>query len=434
MSTEKVPKINTYLAQRTNSESFLNTQNDEYNTFLSDLRDYESLREDKVVKIRDLMPVDLSKDGKWIIEYPSLSGKDQYTLNDQSIGQLGNKRSRAAFSRAYGYSIPEKFTTTDLNGNPTIINLRETLFTEAMRTRPEAKGVFRQVYEKLNTPEEHKIVKGVVGENYPLDFQDSEILDQIYKKSVDLGLNPKPAHFNHYDTGAVRASFMFDNDEFVFENKDSKDNFGIFYKNSSYGDSAMGGGSYVYTQICTNGMMGWKSRFAFRINHSTRKSFIKNILEKITRFRRSEEFKLFSTDYGIDDIHLFGDGTHYSTFDRIYPEIAVGLIFKAIQGSKFLRKSYERAMKIVVKDWRKELEAQVKKHSLGTKKIPTLQDLAVQDNTLNMYQKEGNLYDIAGILTSAGNLYSGEPAVAFQEAAMQVLTGKNLTPLLKVSQ
>lgn len=430
MSTEKAPKVANFLAQRTSSESFLNTQNDEYNTFLSELRDIEAHGEDSLVKINTIKPVDVSKEGAWTVEIPQVFGTKQFLLNDQAIGQLGARRSKSAYGKTYGYTIPEQYQTTDIHGEPVTVPLRALLLREAMLTRPKAKANFRQVY---NPETGQMVTKGIVGENYPLDFSDVEVLDQIYKKATDLGLNPKPSHFNHYKSGAIRASFMFDTDDFVFEHKDAKENFGVFFKNSRFGDDPAGGGSYVYTEICTNGMMGWKSQYSFRINHTSRKSFIKNIISKLTQYRKSEEFALFSRDYGIDEIGLYGDGSNYATFDRIYPEIAIGLIFKSIQGSKFLKSKYQRAMEIVVKDWRKELEAQVKKHNLGTKKLPTLHDLAIQDPTLGMYQKEGSLYDISGLLTSAGNLYTGEPSVAFQEAAMQVITGKNLTPLLKVS-
>ena len=425
VSNTKQPNISNFLATRSNSESFLTTQNEEYNTFLSNLRDIESIREDKLVTIREIQPVDLSTKEAWVIKYPNDNfGFDKYTLNDQSIGQLGAKRSDAAYSRAYAYSIPESYEVKGIHGEPVNINLREVLFREAMETRVTAKAVLRDI---------GGWVKGVVGENYPLDFKDSEVLDQIYKKAVDLGLNPRPSHFSEYDSGAIKVSFMFDNPDFVFENQDAKENFGLFFKNSSYGDSAMGGGSYVYTQICTNGMMGWKSKYAFKINHSSRKSFIKNIIDKITLYRRQEEFKLFSRDYGIDDIALYGDGTNYTTFERIYPEIATGLIFKSIQGSKFLKKSYQKAMETVVRDWRKELAAQVSKHSLGKNNLPTLTELAERDNTLLLTEKEGSMYDISNIFTSAGNLYTGTHSDNFQEAAMQVLTGRNITPLVKSS-
>ena len=49
------------------------------------------------------------------------------------------------------------------------------LLTEAVETRVTAKAILRDV---------GGWVKGIVGENYPLDFKDSEVLDQIYKKNL----------------------------------------------------------------------------------------------------------------------------------------------------------------------------------------------------------------------------------------------------------
>lgn len=423
--TDKVPNVSNFLAQRSNSESFLATQSKAYNTFLSDLKDMEALREDTMVSIKDIKPLDLTKDGEWKIEFD----EKEYTLNDQAIGQLGAKRSKAAFSKAYAYSLPETETIKDVTGEPVEVYLKDVLFREAMSTRPLAKTVFREV---TNMEDFSKTVKGVVGANYPLDFQNSEVLDHIYKKSVDLGLNPRPCHFDERDTRAIRVSFMFDHPDFVFENAKAKEIFGAFWKNSEFGDEAAGGGAYVYTELCTNGMMGWKSRHAFKVNHMTRNSFIKNLLLKINSFRKRKEFELFSKEYGIDN-NWMNPETTYTNFDKIYPEIAIGIIFRSIIGSRYLKKSYEKAMKIVVADWKKELAAQIKKHSLGKTKIETLETLAFQDKTISLDEKHGSLYDLSTLLTSAGNLYEGHYSENFQESAMQVITGKNLTPLLKVT-
>ena len=84
-SKSKQPNVSVFLGKRSDSESFLSTQNEAYNVFMEKLKTVEAYREDNTVKIRKIRPVDLSQEGNWKVKHLNENGtQDYYQLNEQA--------------------------------------------------------------------------------------------------------------------------------------------------------------------------------------------------------------------------------------------------------------------------------------------------------------------------------------------------------------
>lgn len=387
-------------------------------------------------------------------------GKKDFYATRSAIGQVLGSRAGGQVNLSTWDKMPHDYKFQDLD-----IPLRQVILQETFDSRTDKfKRKFREVDGSFlddvpyGTDKDGKVVVGIVGSEYPVNFSDYRQVAAVNDVLNDLGIQHKYGHSHIRENGNIDFSWYFNNKELIDDNVDNplrqgrggitSGNIarpGLSYRNNFAGRGSLGFSTYRYQQVCSNGMMGYgKNAIVYGVRHQTADSFVRNLIDNVFKFPE-DMVKDFRGHTGLDfELPEPLPASYYIDGDNItkmYEHIAKAIVFRTLFESQTLKEKYRKASNLVLADWRHELLEIQHRFDISNDLFKKLQTVALNDPTikLNLDTKEAEYSALPDIFTSTANFLfsagSNNKAIEFQQIGGKLLSDlKPITPLLTVSQ
>lgn len=380
--------------------------------------------------------------GEFGVEYANNELKigTQLQLTSNALNQICQSRT-VAIKGSYLNSLPMFMNEINERGESVPVNIRQLLFNEIFSTRTHKfHRIFREVEKSVFDDDTGgKIVCGVVGKNYPVDYSDYKQVNSISNHLNDMGVGFKYAQSSIDLNGDVTFTWQLDEqftkgnienptgaglglriDRGVMMNTFDSNlpSTGIYYYNNFAGSGSLSFSQYSFQLICSNGMIGRMfSKLTEKIEHMTLNSFVRKLVHDVFNWKK-EEIILFKQKTGFDytlpdkaiDYKNFLIGTNGTIKDELYDLIAKNVIFKSLLVGGDVRDKYLASTELILEDWKNELESIAYRKGLSKTAINELINVGINEPTikLNIDTKPAEYTAIIDTFSSSANYYQSK--------------------------
>ncbi|MHA2274166.1 MAG: hypothetical protein ACXAC2_00265 [Candidatus Kariarchaeaceae archaeon] len=375
-------------------------------------------------------------------------------VTNSALGQICNTR-KVPLKSSYLNSLDSSLDWKDPKGESHNLPIKMILLNELFSTRSkDFIRNFREVKKSVfGGSEKERIVVGVVGRNYPLDYSDYKQVNSISNHLNDLGVDFKFGQSSISENGDVKFSWRFTADQDLSYSDKSRTGFelrhnrgvsqtmidenmpknGIYYYNNFSGMGSMKVTHYSYQEWCSNGSISAMiSQITGDIEHMNLDNFVKKLSATVFSWsdNQIEKFeKMTGLDFNLprelNYTNYIIDGKKIK--DQLYDLVSKNIIFKTFLVGEKVQQKYIKSAELILNDWQKELEAIAHKQSLSDKAINELKNVAIFEPTILLKEDEPQAEYTALIDTfsAAANFYENEDrlgrATLYRETAGNLL-------------
>jgi hypothetical protein len=373
-------------------------------------------------------------------------------ITNSALGQICNTR-KIPLKSTYLNSLASELEWTAPSGESYQLPIKMILLNELFSTRTkDFIRNFREVKKSVfGGSETERIVVGVVGRNYPLDYSDYKQVNSLSNHLNDLGVNFKFGQSSISENGDVKFSWRFDKENELTSFGDSQGSVlreargisrtvmdgnvprnGIYYYNNFAGMGSLKFSHYSFQLICSNGMVGSRmAQITGDIEHMNLDNFVKKLSADVFNWSDTQVEKFekisgldFTLPRELNYKNYIVDGKRVK--DQLYDLVSKNVIFKTFLVGNKVKQKYINTAQLILADWQKELEAICHVQKLSDKAINELKNVAMFEPTikLNEETKEAEYTALIDTFSAAANYYENENRL--QRATLYRETAGNL--------
>lgn len=411
-----------------------------FETFLEALELTEQSRVDELVAVRNLRPLEIGD-----LDYPfpilydvknetkeTVVETKKYIFDPSTIGQLCSLDKTPIPVAWFKNSLKEHspliskhgILNRDFDGIPHAIDLRQQLLYYAFTQRPRVKRILRVeepwyrnatidvdgVDTLRYTHPPHKLVMGVLGENYPTKWSTYGMFNALSYQVHDAFGDYTYEQPYVTQSGTFRMAFVTKDPEWKIEAKKGDTiGFGGVLRDNPYARGSLCWHPYALRLACVNGMTYQSRMGSIVIEHRSLLGMVRDLIKGILRPRINEETlkplnkfearlrdPLATADY-MDDMTL------------LYEHLAKVMMARLLSVAGKVKTRYEKAAKMFLVDYNASLDRVCTDYELGEKIQEKLYKTAIRDVTIPDPQSdEFSVYDMSNVFSSYANSYSSD--------------------------
>ena len=405
-----------------------------FETFLEALELTEQSRVDELVDVRNLRPLELGDlESPFPILYDvkyerkgTVVNTRKYIFDPSTIGQLCSLDKTPIPVAWFKNSLKEKIPGIDSSGFRAYahLDLRQQLLNYAFSHRPRVKRILRieepwyrnatidvdgtDTLRYTNPP--HKLVMGVLGENYPTKWSTWGMFNALSYQVHD-GFGDYTYELPYVtQAGTFRMAFYTKDPEWKIEaKKGDAIGFGGVLRDNPYARGSLCWHPYTLRLSCINGATYQSRMGSIVIEHRSPLDMVRNLIKGVLRPRMNQVSLKPLNKFESRLRDPLTDSDYIDNMSLLYEHLAKVMMARLLSVAGKVKSRYEKAAKMLLADYNASLDRICTDYELGEKIRAKLDETAIKDVTIpSPKSDEFSVYDLSNVLSSYANSYSSD--------------------------